>query len=167
MNEQPWSLSWRTDPDGRDIADRHYNRQHVGADDFVPPGKCLVLTTPGAVWVTSWPLPEYVKHAWPGAWVNSTFRRESGTVRASDLIRAAVAATRWKWPAIPPLGMVSFVDPTKVRHKRDPGRCFRHAGFRLVGETKTNNLLVWQLLPEDMPDPLEPIGGTFDLLAVS
>ncbi len=25
--------------------------------------------------------------------------------------------------------MVSFVDATKVRHKRDPGRCFLRAGF--------------------------------------
>lgn len=162
---QPWALSWRTDPVGRDVADRHYNRQSVGAQDFVPPGRCLVLTTPGALWVTSWPLPEYVKHAWPGAWVNSTFRRESGDVLASDLIRSAVAATRWKWPAVPALGMVSFVDPRKVRHKRDPGRCYARAGFRLVGETKTDKLLVWQLLPEDMPEPLEPIGGTVALEA--
>lgn len=161
----PWHLSWRTDPFGRDIADRHYNRQSVGADNFVPPGACLVLTMPGALWVTSWPFPEYVMHAWPGAWINSTFRRESGDELASDLIRSAVAATRWRWPNVPDLGMVSFVDPRKVRHKRDPGRCYRKAGFRLVGETKTEWLLVWQLLPEDMPEPCAPIGGTLTLEA--
>lgn len=161
----PWTLSWRADPVGRDVADRHYNRQSIGAQDFVPPGRCLVLTAPGALWVTSWPYQEFTKHEWAGAWVSSTFRRESGDVLASDLIRAAVAATRWKWPNVPDLGMVSFVNPRLIRHKRDPGRCYRKAGFRLVGETKTERLLVWQLLPADMPDPQEPIGGTLALEA--
>ena len=63
-----WRLSWRADPVARALADRHYNRQSVGADQFVPPGRCLVLVTePGdAFWVTSWPFAEYVKHAWGG-----------------------------------------------------------------------------------------------------
>jgi hypothetical protein len=156
-----WEVSWRADPHGRDIADRHYNRQSVGANQFVPPGRCLVLTTQHALWVTSWPFAEYVKHAWSGAWINSTFRREGGEL-ASDMIRAAVAATRWRWPDVPDLGMVTFVDPTKVRRKRDPGRCYRHAGFRLVGQTK-GGLLSWQILPEDMPDAEAPIGSAMTL----
>lgn len=120
-NPQPWRLSWRADPAARQVADRHYNRQKVGAPQFVPPGRCLVLRADGpALWVTSWPFPEYVKHDWPGAWVNSVFRREGGQL-ASDLIRAAVAATRSRWPEVPAFGMVTFVDASKVRGKRDPG----------------------------------------------
>ncbi len=119
-----WALSWRADPHGAAIADRHYNRQKIGAAQFVPPGRCLVLTTPTALWVTSWPLPEYVQHAWAGAWMCSAFRNE-GPDLSSSLITEAVAATRWTWPAVPDLGMVTFVDPTKTRPKRDPGRCFR------------------------------------------
>ena len=62
-----WHLENRATPYARDIADRHYNRQKIGADQFVPPGRCLVLAIPGAaLWVTSYPLPEYVKHAWGG-----------------------------------------------------------------------------------------------------
>ena len=87
-----WTLSNRADPEARDIADRHYNRQKIGAPQFVPPGRCLVLKRPGALWITSWPFAEYVKHAWPGAWICSAFRRESGPL-ASDLIRSAIAAT--------------------------------------------------------------------------
>ena len=78
------------------LADRHYNRQHVGAPQFVPPGRCLVLlhgAPATALWVTSWPFGEYVKHRWPGAWMCSVFRREGGGM-ASDLILAALAATR-------------------------------------------------------------------------
>lgn len=155
VNHCMWQLSDRADPASRAIADRHY-RQKPGTPQFVPPGRCLVLRADEALWVTSWPLAEYVRHAWPGAWINSCFRREGGEHVASDMIRAAVAATRWKWPDVPDLGMVTFVDARKVRHKRDPGRCYRHAGFRRCGETK-GGLVAWQMLPEDMPDPAEPL----------
>jgi hypothetical protein len=55
MSESPWRRSWRADPRGAAIADRHYNRQRVGAPQFVPPGACLVLLTEdrSALWVTS------------------------------------------------------------------------------------------------------------------
>lgn len=149
-----WHGSHRADHESRLIADRHYNRQKVGTPQFVPPGRCLVLrSTDGqALWVTSWPFAEYVRHAWAGAWVNSCFRREGGEHLASDMIRAAVAATRYKWPDVPESGMVTFVDASKVRRKRDPGRCYVHAGFRRVGFTK-GGLVALQLLPGDMPEP--------------
>jgi hypothetical protein len=150
-----WRLSYRADPLGVPLADRHYNRQSPGSAQFVPPGRCLVLLADAALWVTSWPDPRFVQHAWAGAWVNSLFRREGGPL-ASDMIREAVAATRWRWPAVPELGMVTFVDPGKVRRKRDPGRCYRRAGFRHVGFTK-GGLWVYQLVPGDMPGAAEPL----------
>ena len=151
-----WWLSWRADPVARKLADRHYSRQTVGAAGFVPPGRCLTLYTPSAYWVTSWPFAQYVKHAWAGAWVCSAFRNESATL-SSTMILDAVAATRWKWPDVPALGMVTFVDAAKVRHKRDPGRCFLKAGFTRRGTTK-GGLLAMQLLPEAMPDAEAPLG---------
>ena len=160
-----WTISWRCDPQGREIADKHYNRQSVGHQDFAPPGRCLVLKCEGAVWITSFPFSEYVHHMWAGAWVNSLFRREPNCPhRASDLIRSAVAATRWKWDT-PELGMITFVDATKVRRKRDPGRCYRRAGFEHVGYTKKQKLYALQLLPEDMPAPMAPMGTNYDLFS--
>ena len=158
-----WKLSDRFDRESLPLADRHYNRQKVGSPQFVPPGRCLVLlcVTGAALWVTSWPFAEYVKHAWAGAWVNSMFRRESGPL-ASDLIREAVAATRWFWPDTPELGMVTFINRDKVKRKRDYGRCYRRAGFKVAGETK-GGLLALQLLPCDMPEPLQPIGAQMTL----
>ena len=158
-----WTLSHRADPRATRIADRHYNRQKVGTPQFVPPGRCLVLLTPeaDAVWVTSWPFGEYVKHRWPGAWVCSAFRNESPHL-SSDLIRDAVAATRWRYANTPDLGMVTFVDATKVRRKRDPGRCYLRAGFRNVGHT-AGGLVALQLVPADMPDAEEPINAQADL----
>lgn len=163
MTEQPWRVSHRFDPTGCLIADRHYNRRAIGSPQFVPPGRCLVMLAAGpALWVTSWPFAEYVRHAWPGAWINSLFRREGGDLLASDMIRAAVAATRWRWPDVPDLGMVTFVDAGKVRRKRDPGRCYLRAGFELVGETK-RGLLAFQMRPVDMPEPAAPTNAQLTL----
>lgn len=157
-----WRLSDRCDPVARALADRHYNRQSVGADNFVPPGRCLVLTAPNAFWVTSWPLAEYTKHAWAGAWICSAFRNE-GTLLSSELIRQAVAATRWRWPNVPDLGMITFVDTAKVKAKRDPGYCYLKAGFVRVGETKVHHLPTFQLLPAAMPPPEQPHGSQASL----
>jgi hypothetical protein len=150
-----WCLSHKGDPRALPLADRHYNRRKVGSPQFAPPGRAFVLLTQDAkaVWITSWPYAQYVKHAWAGAWVNSLFRREDGAPLASDLIRAAVAATSAHWPDVPPLGMVTFVDAAKTRRKRDPGRCYRKAGFRHVGFTK-GGLWAFQMLPADMPEPM-------------
>ena len=152
-----WRISHRADPIGCALADRHYNRQKIGSPQFVPPGKCFVLLADdnSALWVTSWPYAEYVKHAWAGAWMNSLFRNEGGYL-SSSLIREAVAATRWYWPEVPDLGMVTFVDAGKTRKKRDPGRCYRKAGFKHVGYTK-GGLWAFQLLPEDMPEAMQPL----------
>lgn len=159
-----WRVSHRAEPRAVAIADRHYNRQKVGSPQFVPPGACLVLWAPGCAWTTSWPKAEYVRHRWAGAWVNSLFRKEVEG-RASEYIRAAVAATLAEWPDPPALGMITFVDAEKVRHKRDPGRCYLRAGFKRVGYTE-GGLHALQLLPVDMPAPEPAIGMTARLFAL-
>lgn len=158
-----WTISHRADKEALPIADRHYNRQKPGTPQFVPPGRCCVLLTADkkALWVSSWPLAEYVKHEWAGAWVCSCFRNESETL-SSLLIMEAVAVTRWVWGDAPPLGMVTFVDMTKVRKKRDFGRCYRKAGWKVCGETK-GGLLALQLKPDEMPEPREPRGAQMRL----
>lgn len=162
-----WSISHRADPRARALADRHYSRQKIGAEQFVPPGRCVVLfaasPSGAAFWVTSWPFAEYVKHGWAGAWVCSAFRNE-GAGLSSILVRAAVACTRGIYGDAPALGMVTFVDPDKIRRKRDPGRCFIKAGFKRVGMTK-GGLPALQMLPADMPPPAMPMGTTRDMFA--
>ena len=162
-----WKLSNRADRVAAALADRHYNRQKVGTRQFVPPGRCVVLlaSNNNALWVSSWPYAEYTKHQWAGAWVCSCFRNESA-VLSSELITQAVAATRVVWGTPPPLGMVTFVDTTKVRKKRDWGRCYLCAGWSHVGYTK-GGLVVLQLLPQEMPAPTPAHGTQLVLFASS
>ena len=150
-----WRLSNRADPRAVALADRHYSRQKPGTSQFVAPGRCLVLAAPAAVWVTSW--PKFVQHEFTNAWVCSMFRND-GAELSSELIREAVAATRWRWPEVPEGGMVTFVDAAAVRPKRDPGYCFHRAGFVTVGRTKSAGLHVLTLHPGRMPEPAAPSG---------
>lgn len=160
MGEQSWHLSFRADPRALPLANAHYNRQSPDSAQFVPPGGCIVLLTEqaDALWISSRPKATFVQHAWAGAWMNTTFRNESPCL-SSLLILQAVAATRAAWPDVPSLGMVTFVDAAKVRRKRDPGRCYRRAGFEHVGFTQ-GGLWAFQLLPDRMPLANNAIGST-------
>lgn len=170
LSRSIWRESDRADPSALVLADRHYNRQKIGSPQFVPPGRCLVLLSQDqkALWVTSYPFSEYVRHAWAGAWVNSLFRNE-GAYQASDLIREAIARTKEIWDP-PERGIVTFVDPKHVaaiRRRLPPiplrrhcfelegktaivGYCYLKAGFTHVGYTK-GGLWTWQMLPHEMP----------------
>ena len=151
-----WTESNRADPIARELADRHYSRQSIGAEQFVPPGRCVVLVEENAraFWVTSWPFPEYVKHAWAGAWICSAFRSEDagGSI---ELVKQAIAATRAALGEPPHEGMVTFIDhqkvkPTMIRGNPTWGWIWVKSGFRYVGQTKAG-LLAFQISPADMP----------------
>jgi hypothetical protein len=181
-----WAKSWRADPRANRLAKNHYTVQTPDSKQFVPPGRCLVLATPDydALWVTSYPMAEYVRHAWRGAWVCSLFRNEAPErYLSSDLVRQAVAATRAHWPDVPPLGMITFIDTDKTRPKRDPGRCYTKAGFLpaycpehapldLILERcaacqsrSVGGLVALQMLPAEMPEPEPALGTQFELFA--
>lgn len=157
-----WHLSHHFDPWSAEMADRHYSRRKPGSPQFMPPGRKLVLRCDGAVWGTSWPFPEYVAHAWPGAWICTIFRRESDCpFLASDLIREAVACTRWRFGTPPELGMVTWIQPKKVRPTMVRGRevwgwTYRRAGFVDDAPTK-GGFLTLRLPPEAMPAAATPL----------
>jgi hypothetical protein len=169
-----WRLSHQADPRAVLIADRHYSRKSPGSAQFMPPGRQLVLVTPdyAALWGTSWPYPQYVNRDWADAWMCTLFRNEAPDRYVSSvLITQAVAATRWRWPDVPPLGMITLIDTTKVRPIKRHGTpvwgwTYRQAGFVEVGATK-GGLVVLQLLPAAMPDPVPPLGAQLRLLEVA
>lgn len=119
------------------LADRHYSRQTPGSYQFTPPGQKLVLWHDCGACQAVWAV---VHNLAPGSggtrqWRCAMFRREGAGHIASDLIADATIATRAWWPTrygrAPELPLTTEVDPAKVRRKRDPGRCFRKAGWRV------------------------------------
>ena len=156
-----WQRSDRFDPRAVQLADRHYSRQQPGTAQFMRAGSCLVFYAGeppcAAVWGTTW--QRYAKHPWPGAWECAIFRNE-GAGRSSTLIRDAVAATRHLYGEPPEIGMITFVDPQKVRAKPEPGKCFLKAGFEpfacMLPTRRHNGLIVLRMRPDKMP-PAAPL----------
>lgn len=150
-----WQIIDSQDPRGRQLADRHYSRRTVGAARFTPPGSPLCLWQPGAVWVTLLQHPEFVDHAWPGAWVCSLFRNEAAGL-SSELIIEATAITRAELGEPPEQGIITFIDGPKVR-STNPGYCYLMAGWEHLGWTKgghgRNSQRVLWLRPERWPEP--------------
>lgn len=122
-----WQRVTKFDLRALDLANRHYSRQSPGSRQFMPPGRTLVLWRPGAVWG----VVEHLDPSGAPRWRCSIFRNESGE-RASDLIRAATAATFAYWASRPPPGpLTTEVRPSRVRAKADPGHSFIIAGWRV------------------------------------
>ena len=115
------------------LADRHYSRQSHGAPQILPPGQTFLLCTPlgDAVWGVCANLDP----AGAERWRCTIFRNES-SVLSSDMIREATRRTyawwRGHYGALPRVPLTTEVDSSKVRRKRDPGRCFLRAGWRFV-----------------------------------
>lgn len=132
----PWQEVLRCDAAARALADEHYPRQTKGAAEFMPPGTTFVLLTADerAVWGV-------VENRYRGRfyWRVSIFRN-TGRRLSSYLIRAATRLTRERWRTRhgTKAHLRTEVDPRRVRHKRDPGRCFLRAGWRCVGVSKSH-----------------------------
>jgi hypothetical protein len=60
--------------------------------------------------------------------------------------------------------MVTFVDASKVKRSRQPGRCYLKAGFRYIGQTK-GGLLALGIGPDALPEPMPFAGVQTDLFA--
>lgn len=122
----------------------HYSRQSPGTNQFMASGITFVLLADLAVWGAN----DNLDPAGTRRFRCTVFRNE-GPLLSSDLIRSATTLTqmRWwrrhAWRGSPPLE--TEVNADKVRHKRDPGRCFRKAGWRFVRESR--GLLVFRAPP--------------------
>jgi len=124
------------DDTGRAIFENHYSRRKYfnGRFDrrFCGPGEKMVLLTPDALALFVWRKFFSMDHQ---EGINCAIFRNEGTTagRSSDLIRAAMELAWERWPG---QRLYTYVDPRKVSHKRDPGRCFLRAGWRHFGWAK-------------------------------
>lgn len=139
--ESPWIVSRDGDADCLDIFRRHYShRPYADGRDpklFIGPGGKLVLVTPALDALFIW---RRFKDDSGQTGVNcAAFRNESPAL-SSLLILEAEKFVRWKWPE--EIRLYTYVNPGKIRKKRDPGRCFRKAGWTQCGVTKHNKLVI-------------------------
>lgn len=149
IREQPFLIggdTWLQVLDGNATAaalyDRHYSRNPASRGDprIAGPGEKLVLLTPCARGLFVW--RKFIsKDQQEG--VNCAIFRNEGAGLASDLIRAAMVAAWLRWPGA---RLYTYVNPRRVR-SANPGCCFKAAGWRVFGVTKTRKLLVLEVLP--------------------
>jgi hypothetical protein len=115
------------------LADKHYSRQTVGSNQFMPPGKTMVLRNTEGTIVFGW-LSQEIRDDCQEGYNCSIFRNES-LRRSSEIILEAEAKVNQQWG---PARMFTYVDPAALRrpgHKyrkpKIPGRCFFAAGWKL------------------------------------
>jgi hypothetical protein len=111
------------------LADRHYSRQKRGTNQFMPPGKTMVLRNAEGTVVFGWLWQEKRDDGQDG-YNCSIFRNESAR-RSSDIILEAERMVVAEWGQNRGF---TYVDGSSVRWKRDPGRCFLRTGWDYVYE---------------------------------
>ena len=145
MNEQPyllahhpWMLIRDGNPTGMAIFRRHYTaRKNRKIFQFVGPGEKMVLITPDARALFVW--RKFISDAGESGVNCAVFRNEGSSEGISSAL--IIAAKELAWQRWPNERLYTYVDAGKVRHKRDPGRCFIKAGFRRCGQTKDGKLI--------------------------
>lgn len=114
---------------------RHYSRR-IYADGrnvrlIVGPGEKLVLITADARALFAW--RKFISDDGQQGVNCAIFRNEGHHLLASELIQAADAVAWKRWPGE---RHYTYVNPGRIRSS-NPGYCFKMAGWRLCGETKS------------------------------
>lgn len=152
MREQPflfggetWLRAWDGDPTAAALYDRHYSRSPAARGDprVAGPGEKIVLLTPCARALFVWRQFRTKDPSAGPSDVNCAIFRNEGAGLASSLILAAEAVAWSRWPGE---RLYTYVNPRRVR-SANPGYCFKQAGWRLCGLTKTRRLLILEKRP--------------------
>ncbi|HZC24527.1 MAG TPA: hypothetical protein VE866_14390 [Candidatus Binatia bacterium] len=110
------------------LADRHYSRQKVGTNQFMPPGKTIVLRSRAGDVVFGW-LWQNKRDDGEQGFNCSIFRNESSR-QSSEIILEAEKAAVLEWGQNRGF---TYIDPDNV--SANPGYCFKCAGWRYVRQT--------------------------------
>ena len=147
MSEQPFLFGdgpWIEVKDGNvtgmSIFRRHYSatNRKPKVYQFVGPGEKMVLLTPDAKALFVW--RKFISDAGENGVNCAVFRNEGSSAGQSSALILAAKTLAWlRWPGE---RLYTYVDAAKVRHKRDPGRCFVRAGFRHCGVSKSGKLIL-------------------------
>ena len=133
---------WKTrdgDATARALFRRHYSyrpyRDGRNPKLFCGPGEKLVLLTETADALFVW---RKFRSMDTQVGVNCAVFRNEGPLLSSMLILEAEKVARSRWGRT---RLYTYVDPTRVRSD-NPGYCFKCAGYRTVGRTSVNGLLI-------------------------
>ena len=133
----PQTSPWVKIRDGNryalDLYKRHYSRRKY-ADGrnvklFVGPGEKLVLMTQCGRALFVW---RKFRNMDNQQGINCAVFRNESDLLSSDLIREAEKLAWAKWPNE---RLYTYVNPRKVK-SRNPGYCFKIAGWKVCGQTK-------------------------------
>src|SRR5262249_12320336 len=129
---------------GLELYERHYSARRYAdgreRDLFVGPGQKTVLLTRDRDAVFAW--RKFHDDSGQHGVCCAVFRNE-GPLLSSELIREAMAIAWLRWPGE---RLYTYVDPAEVRSP-NPGYCFKQAGWRTAGRTKTG-LVILEALPD-------------------
>lgn len=130
------TITTHFDPEMAMLADRHYSRQSKGSRQFTCPARKLILRDAGATVLFAWTWQKYRRDGQQG-YNCSIFRNESNRL-SSDIILEAEHFAVEKWG----VGRAfTMIDPQKIASK-NPGYCFKRAGWKLCGRTKNGKLIL-------------------------
>lgn len=139
----PWTPAHSWSAEVARLYDRHYSRERPGTGHGPGPGRKLCLVLPDLRGLFIWREWQFRMANQIGVWC-SVFRNEAPELyRSSDLILAAEVWAMEDWSERPPEQPVflTYVCPNRTRKKRDPGRCFRKAGWTEAGTSKGGLIL--------------------------
>jgi hypothetical protein len=120
------------------LADRHYSRRTIGARQFAYSGRKLVLRDTQGLILFVWMFPDpAMRMDGQIGYNNAIFRNESAR-QSSDVILEAERHAVAKWG---PNRAYTYIDPSKVQ-SRNPGYCFKIAGWTRVGYSKDGKHLL-------------------------
>lgn len=115
------------------LADEHYSRQKIGTNQFMPPGRTMVLRNSEGTIVFGW-LWQDKRDDGQSGYNCSIFRNTSARL-SSDIILEAERMVFAYWGLA---RLFTYVDPIKLRQPAQkyrkpkmPGKCFAAAGWKL------------------------------------
>jgi hypothetical protein len=132
------------DQECRVLADRHYSRRTPGARQFCYSGRKLVLRNAAGTVLFVWMFPDPTMRMDGQTGYNCAIFRNESPRLSSEIILEAERMAFEKWG---PGRMYTYIDPAKIK-SRNPGYCFKVAGWRFVRATPSGkHLLIKPLMP--------------------
>lgn len=137
-----WVMTRDGDPAALALFRRHYSKYNYKDGRrptlFVGPGEKLVLLTKNKKGLFVW--RKFIDDSGQTGVNCAVFRNEKSGIISSELIREAeeIAARRW-----PGCRVYTYVNPEAIK-SRNPGFCYKVAGWKFCGITKKRKYLIFE-----------------------